>query len=82
LLAELELYSRIFELQKDPSTFIHLNLLTCSLVYCNYLFFYQKPGSETPKEIISYWHPNLTINIIDDHTAWVPGSVPPPLDEC
>ncbi|OCT66125.1 cleft lip and palate transmembrane protein 1 homolog [Xenopus laevis] len=34
-----------------------------------------------PVEIISHWHPNLTINIVDDHTPWVQGSVPPPLDQ-
>lgn len=33
------------------------------------------------EEIISHWHENLTINIIDDHTPWVPGHVPPPLDD-
>merc|ERR1719290_962449 len=32
-------------------------------------------------EIISHWHPNLTLNIVADHTPWVPGQVPPPLDE-
>ncbi|PIO39517.1 Cleft lip and palate transmembrane protein 1, partial [Aquarana catesbeiana] len=34
-----------------------------------------------PVEIISHWHPNITINIVDDHTPWVQGSVPPPLDQ-
>uniref|UniRef100_H9G8F4 CLPTM1 regulator of GABA type A receptor forward trafficking n=1 Tax=Anolis carolinensis TaxID=28377 RepID=H9G8F4_ANOCA len=34
-----------------------------------------------PVEVISHWHPNLTINIVDDHTPWVKGSVPPPLDQ-
>lgn len=33
------------------------------------------------QEILSHWHPNLTINIIDDHTAWQRGSVPAPLQE-
>lgn len=33
------------------------------------------------EEILSHWHPNLTINIVDDHTGWIKGSVPPPLDE-
>ncbi|XP_044743143.1 cleft lip and palate transmembrane protein 1 homolog [Chrysoperla carnea] len=33
------------------------------------------------EEIISYWHPNLTVNIVTDQTNWVLGSVPPPLDE-
>jgi hypothetical protein len=33
------------------------------------------------QEIISHWHPNVTVNIVADHTAWVPGAVPPPLDE-
>uniref|UniRef100_W5NCC2 CLPTM1 regulator of GABA type A receptor forward trafficking n=1 Tax=Lepisosteus oculatus TaxID=7918 RepID=W5NCC2_LEPOC len=34
-----------------------------------------------PVEVISHWHPNLTINMVDDHTAWVKGAVPPPLDQ-
>nr|XP_032829995.1 LOW QUALITY PROTEIN: cleft lip and palate transmembrane protein 1 [Petromyzon marinus] len=34
-----------------------------------------------PVEILSHWHPNVTINIVDDHTSWVKGSVPPPLDQ-
>lgn len=33
------------------------------------------------EETISHWHPNLTINLIDDHTPWTKGSIPPPLDE-
>lgn len=38
--------------------------------------------AETMKEeIVSHWHPNLTINIVTDQTNWVQGSVPPPLDE-
>ncbi|KAK3746119.1 hypothetical protein QZH41_008822 [Actinostola sp. cb2023] len=31
--------------------------------------------------IINYWHPNLTINMMDDQTPWTPGAVPPPMDE-
>ncbi|KAG2469305.1 CLPT1 protein, partial [Polypterus senegalus] len=34
-----------------------------------------------PVEVISHWHPNLTINIVDDHTPWAKGAVPPPLDQ-
>ncbi|XP_043536836.1 cleft lip and palate transmembrane protein 1 homolog isoform X2 [Chiloscyllium plagiosum] len=34
-----------------------------------------------PVEIISHWHPNLTVHIVDDHTAWSMGAVPPPLDQ-
>ncbi len=41
----------------------------------------QRAESHGPVEIISHWHPNLTINMVDDHTAWVKGSVPPPLDQ-
>lgn len=33
------------------------------------------------QEIISHWHPNITINIVNDYTHWIPGQVPPPLDE-
>lgn len=32
-------------------------------------------------KIISHWHPNLTINLVVDHTMWVYGSIPHPLDE-
>ncbi|XP_027193731.2 putative lipid scramblase CLPTM1 [Dermatophagoides pteronyssinus] len=32
-------------------------------------------------EILSHWHPNLTINVIDDHTPWTRGQVPAPLQE-
>ncbi|KOB78567.1 Cleft lip and palate transmembrane protein 1-like protein [Operophtera brumata] len=38
--------------------------------------------AETMKEeIVSHWHPNLTINLVNDQTNWLQGSVPPPLDE-
>lgn len=40
-----------------------------------------KVEANIKEEIISHWHPNLTINIIDDHTPWSPGAVPQPLDE-
>ena len=33
-------------------------------------------------DIISYYHPNLTINVVDDQTLWTRGSVPQPLDKC
>ena len=26
-------------------------------------------------EILSHWHPNLTLNVVYDHTPWVPGQV-------
>lgn len=32
-------------------------------------------------EILSHWHPNLTLNLVDDHSPWVKGTLPPPLDE-
>ncbi|XP_034949729.1 cleft lip and palate transmembrane protein 1 homolog [Chelonus insularis] len=33
------------------------------------------------QEIVSHWHPNLTINLVTDQTNWVAGQVPPPLNE-
>ena len=39
-------------------------------------------ANETAVEILSHWHPNLTINLIDDHTPWTRGHVPAPLDDC
>uniref|UniRef100_A0A0K2TD77 Cleft lip and palate transmembrane protein 1 homolog [Ceratitis capitata] n=1 Tax=Lepeophtheirus salmonis TaxID=72036 RepID=A0A0K2TD77_LEPSM len=42
----------------------------------------QRKANEGIKhEIISHWHSNLTINVVNDFTAWTPGNVPPPLDE-
>ncbi|GMT36727.1 hypothetical protein PFISCL1PPCAC_28024 [Pristionchus fissidentatus] len=32
-------------------------------------------------EILNFYHPNMTINLVLDHTAWTKGSLPPPLDE-
>ena len=43
---------------------------------------WQRAEDYGPVEILSHWHPNLTINLVDDHTSWVKGSVPPPLDQC
>ncbi|CAG0880629.1 unnamed protein product [Darwinula stevensoni] len=40
-----------------------------------------KKAEESTVEIISHWHPNLTVNIVNDYTAWTMGAVPPPLDE-
>ena len=45
-------------------------------------FSLQRAEDYGPVEVISHWHPNLTINMVDDHTPWVKGSVPPPLDQC
>ncbi|KOX68196.1 Cleft lip and palate transmembrane protein 1 like protein [Melipona quadrifasciata] len=32
------------------------------------------------QEYLSHWHPNLTINLVTDHTNWVYGQVASPLD--
>jgi len=32
-------------------------------------------------ETISFWHSNLTINVLDDQTPWTRGSLPAPLDQ-
>merc|ERR1719495_2226290 len=41
----------------------------------------QEKAEQGLTEIISHWHPNLTLNVVYDHTPWIPGQVPPPLDE-
>lgn len=40
-----------------------------------------KKAETMKEEIVSHWHPNLTINLVSDQTNWMQGSVPPPLDE-
>lgn len=42
---------------------------------------YQLKAKDKLVEILSHWHPNLTINIVDDHTPWQSNQVPPPLNE-
>ena len=27
------------------------------------------------QEIVSHWHPNITVNVVNDYTPWVPGQV-------
>ena len=39
-------------------------------------------SSDVTPDVISYYHPNITINLVDDHTQWVKGSVPQPMDKC
>ncbi|KAJ1519561.1 hypothetical protein ONE63_004839 [Megalurothrips usitatus] len=38
--------------------------------------------AETMKEeVVSHWHPNLTLSLVTDQTNWIQGTVPPPLNE-
>lgn len=41
----------------------------------------QRKAKIMSSEIISHWHPNLTINLVTDQTNWVKGAVPQPLDD-
>lgn len=61
------------------------------VIYCNVIvvilnaflpYLFVQEAEEKSKEIVNYWHPNLTINMMDDQTPWTPGAVPPPMDEC
>ena len=40
-----------------------------------------KVAEGVKQEVLSHWHPNITVNLVFDYTGWVPGQVPPPLDE-
>lgn len=40
-----------------------------------------KKAETMKEEVVSHWHPNLTINLVTDQTNWVQGAVPSPLDE-
>jgi len=40
----------------------------------------QEKASRLTSEIISHWHPNVTIALVTDWTAWTAGSVPSPLN--
>ena len=43
---------------------------------------YQQKAKDNVVEIVSHWHPNITINLLDDHTPWQKDKVPAPLNEC
>ncbi|VDL19253.1 unnamed protein product [Hymenolepis diminuta] len=43
-------------------------------------------SKDTPQDVkflppVSHWHPNLTVNLVDDHTSWIRGNIPSPLNE-
>ena len=38
--------------------------------------------TDATPEVISYYHPNLTLNLVVDHTNWVEGKIPQPVDKC
>ncbi|RZF36720.1 hypothetical protein LSTR_LSTR005033 [Laodelphax striatellus] len=40
-----------------------------------------KKAETMKQEIVSHWHPNMTINLVTDFTPWVQGNIPPPLNE-
>ncbi|CAK5073728.1 unnamed protein product [Meloidogyne enterolobii] len=41
----------------------------------------QKADEGVKWEMLNYWHPNITVNLVTDFTAWTKGQVPSPLDE-
>uniref|UniRef100_A0A1I8AYB9 Cleft lip and palate associated transmembrane protein n=1 Tax=Meloidogyne hapla TaxID=6305 RepID=A0A1I8AYB9_MELHA len=41
----------------------------------------QKADEGVKWEMLNYWHPNITVNLVTDFTAWSKGQVPSPLDE-
>ncbi|CAF3245984.1 unnamed protein product [Rotaria socialis] len=42
---------------------------------------YQKKADDNIVEILSHWHSNMTINLLEDQSSWMKGSIPPPLDK-
>jgi hypothetical protein len=42
---------------------------------------YQKKADEKVVELLSHWHSNMTINLLDDQSSWMKGSIPPALDK-
>ena len=63
-------------LQRNNSSLCYFLFLPPSLVKV------PQGSSDVTPDIISYYHPNITVNLVDDHTQWVKGSVPQPLDKC
>uniref|UniRef100_A0A914D4B1 Cleft lip and palate associated transmembrane protein n=1 Tax=Acrobeloides nanus TaxID=290746 RepID=A0A914D4B1_9BILA len=41
----------------------------------------KKAEQQIKFEVLNYWHPNLTVNLVNDYTVWTRGSLPSPLDE-
>jgi hypothetical protein len=41
----------------------------------------QEKAAVMKYEVLNYWHPNITVNLVTDQTAWTKGQVPSPLDK-
>lgn len=41
----------------------------------------QRKSENMQSEIVSHWHPNLTISLVTDQTNWMKGAVPQPITE-
>ncbi|KAI6176510.1 Cleft lip and palate transmembrane protein 1 [Aphelenchoides bicaudatus] len=41
----------------------------------------QKKAAVMKYETLNYFHPNLTVNLVNDYTAWTKGQIPSPLDQ-
>ncbi len=39
-------------------------------------------ATDVSPDIISYYHPNVTVHLVEDYTRWTRGAVPQPLDKC
>ena len=74
------LWKNKLKLQKVIKRIIHFLILLFN--YIDSVFTSFSPFFLGVKhEIFSHWHPNITINLVNDYTPWIPGQVPPPLDE-
>uniref|UniRef100_A0A915DAJ4 Cleft lip and palate associated transmembrane protein n=1 Tax=Ditylenchus dipsaci TaxID=166011 RepID=A0A915DAJ4_9BILA len=41
----------------------------------------QQKADEIKFEVLNFWHENITVNLVNDYTAWSRGQLPSPLDE-
>jgi len=41
----------------------------------------QQKAAKIKYEVLNFWHPNITVNLVNDYTAWTKGQVPSPLDQ-
>jgi hypothetical protein len=42
---------------------------------------YQKKADDKVVELLSYWYSHMAVNLLDDQSSWIKGSMPPPLDK-
>ena len=72
-------------MQKDPSqddASLEIVIIVAINYYSTSIWVLFQKENKSSVEIVNTWHPNITLNLVEDYTPWTPGAIPAPLNEC